>query len=241
MEKQKIPILMYHSIASPNKNEVMRSLHVKPESFLTQMRIIKALGYRGCSVSECMNAFAKGSNEKLIGLTFDDGYKNFYTKALPVLLHFGFTATVYVVSGLVGKSNIWDKHNRISDNPLMTWGELQDTLHKKIEIGCHSMTHKSLTDQIDLNKEVRSAKSLLESKLSTPITSFCYPYGHCNERTVQEIERTGFSSATTMIRSRAAATDNQLLLPRIPVTWHTLPHLFVIKLLTGYEDRRREC
>jgi hypothetical protein len=48
----------------------------------------------------------------------------------------------------------------------------------------------------------------------------------------------GYSTATTMIRGRANPQSNKLQLPRIPITHHTLPHLFLAKILTKYEDRK---
>jgi peptidoglycan/xylan/chitin deacetylase (PgdA/CDA1 family) len=111
-----------------------------------------------------------------------------------------------------------------------------------MEIGCHSSTHISLINkEANLFGEIKSAKSTLEQKLNKPVNSFCYPYGHFNDRVIQMVADSFFDSATTMIRSRATATHNSLKLPRIPITWHTMPHLFLAKVLTNYEDNRRHA
>lgn len=242
MEPKIIPILMYHSIQDVDKYEIMRSLHVKPKAFATHMRILRALGYRGCSVSEALDAFETKSQERLVAISFDDGYQNFFTNALPTLIKHGFSATVYPVVDYIGEYNHWDVKTGISRNALMTQTELHSCLESGIELGCHSATHKSLKQKnVDLSKEITESKIRLETLLNTNITSFCYPYGHVNEKAVDTIKNSGYRSATTMIRSRANATDDPLLLPRIPVTWHTLPHLFLAKILTAYEDRRRHA
>ena len=240
MEEKIIPILMYHSIQNVPKTETMRSLHVKPRAFAFQMWILKTLGYRGCSVSEVVTAFNNNSSEKLVGLTFDDGYENFYHNALPILRNFKFSATVYCVSDLIGKYNEWDRDTGISRNPLMNDEQIWTCLQEGIEIGCHTATHKSLTAKdVDFYQEITAAKTTLENRFNNNIASFCYPYGHINENIEAFLGDTGFTSATTMIRARAKQIDNHLLLPRIPITWHTFPHLYLAKILSNYEDRRR--
>ena len=231
---------MYHSIQKVPKTEVMRSLHVKPSSFELQMWILKRLGYRACSVSEAIKAFKVKSSEKLVGLTFDDGYRNFIHHALPTLTKLKFTATIYAVAGLVGRTNKWDETTGISENRLMTIEELIQCQRHGMEIGCHSMTHANLiSPKTHRHIEIIDAKWQLEDMLGTHCSSFCYPYGHYDSDVVKLIEKAGFTNATTMLRSRATHQDRLLELPRIPVTWHTLPHLFITKILTTYEDNRR--
>ena len=233
---------MYHSIQPVPRTEVMRSLHVHPISFASQMRILKMLGFRGCSVSEAIASFKSGIPEKLVALTFDDGYKNFLTNAAPTLKKHGFSATIYAVSDLVGTFNQWDWENGISRNDLMDYADLRQCVSAGFEIGCHSSTHISLlNEEADFAHEIKSAKNTLEEKLDIPINAFCYPYGHFSDSVVKSVAIALFDSATTMIRSRATANDNLLTLPRIPITWHTMPHLFLAKVLTNYEDKRRHA
>lgn len=233
---------MYHSIQSVPRTEVMRSLHVHPRSFALQMRILKILGFRGCSVSEALASFRSETSETLVALTFDDGYKNFLTNAMPTLKKHGFSATIYAVSDLVGTFNRWDLKSGISRNELMDYIDLRTCISEGIEVGCHSSTHTSLTNKdADLLREIKSAKGTLEEKLNNPVNAFCYPYGHFNDQVINAVQGSSFESATTMIRSRATTRDNPLALPRIPITWHTMPHLFLAKVLTNYEDKRRHA
>ena len=241
MDKTMIPILMYHSIQEVPRSEVMKSLHVKPSSFALQMQLLRLLGYRGCSVSEATNALQTSSSERLVGLTFDDGYENFFVNALPVLKRLRFSATVYCVSDLIGTSNVWDHNSGISHNNLMSEKQIKMCLADGIEIGCHSATHKSLPSATEhLSQEICAARWELERRFDTSVSTFCYPYGHFNSAVMKAVAEAGFTSATTMIRSRATSTDSNLLLPRIPVTWHTTAAHFLLKILTGYEDRRRQ-
>ncbi len=231
---------MYHSIKVVNRNEPMRSLHVPPKQFARQMWLLKSLGYRGCTVTHAVDSLINQSTEKLVALSFDDGYTNFYSEALPLLKKYNFAATVYVVPELIGKTNEWDLSAGISENSLMSKRELIFCDHSGIEIGCHTWSHKSLIEKdTDFERELVYAKDRIESLSNKTCESFCYPYGHYNQKTVEQVRAAGFSNATTMLRGRATAADDSFELPRIPVTWHTLPHLFLVKLLTSYEDKRR--
>lgn len=236
-----IPILMYHSIALPPQNEVMRSIHVKPNSFAMQMRILKKLGYKGLSMSD-LSPYLNGEKfGKVVGITFDDGYRNNLLNAAKILDKHNFTATTYVVSEAIGRDNFWDRKVGIPPNTIMTRDELREWVSLGLEIGCHTATHPNLTllgdDQI--RHELVNSKSLLETIIDEPVTQFCYPYGKYNDQTKELIRDSGFKTATTMNRGRVTANESLLELPRVPITYHTLPHLFVLKLLTGYEDSRR--
>lgn len=237
-----IPILMYHSICVPPQDEVMRSIHVKPRSFATQMWILHKLGYTGLSMTD-LEPYLRGEKTgKVVGITFDDGYKNNLIHAAPALKKYGFTATCYVVSSALGKNNFWDSNLGIPSNPIMTQEELFKWIAYGLEIGCHTANHKNLSslhfeEQIE---EIQECKSVLENLIEAKIDHFCYPYGKYTDETIKATEMSMFTTATTMMRGRAfAPNDNLLELPRVPITFHTLPHLFAIKLLTSYEDNRR--
>lgn len=235
-----IPILMYHSIAKMPSSEVMRSLHVHPAAFERQMRLLKWLGYRVTGITEALNLRDSG-HDKIVALTFDDAYQNFYTHALPVLNQFGFSATVYVVSDLIGQYNRWDELTGISRNPLMDYRQITECVQNAIEIGAHGCSHASLTEpNTDVRYEVEESKKTIEKLFPIKCQSFCYPYGHFNTLITKAVEEAGFGNAVSMIRSRVNRDDNPFLLPRIPINWRTTSVQFLVKLLTGYEDRRRK-
>lgn len=103
-----IPILMYHQIdASPQRGTPLRGLVVKPQAFQRQMRFLKVMGYQGLSMKD-LEPYLNGTRQgKVVGITFDDGYLNNLTHALPALQANGFTATCYGISELLGKTNAW--------------------------------------------------------------------------------------------------------------------------------------
>lgn len=239
MVKQ-LPILMYHSIQSVPRSEVMRSLHVAPATFRRQMYLLNLMGFRGLGLTEALKE--KGGNlyAKVCAITFDDGYRNFITNALPALDEQHFKATIYVPSSLVGSSNIWDLDKGISANSLMDWDELQALQSRGFEIGCHGASHIDLAETgVDLSQEISAAKNRIEEKMGKRVNSLCYPYGSFNNFVIKQSLNDGFDSAVTMRRGRAdLSRDDYLSLPRIPITWHTTAAHFMLKILTGYEDRR---
>jgi peptidoglycan/xylan/chitin deacetylase (PgdA/CDA1 family) len=99
-------ILMYHAIArlanDPNR------LCTSPERFEAQLLHLRRRNLRGVSMRELHQAMSTGDARGLVGLTFDDGYEDFLHTALPVLKRLGFSATVFVVGGMLGGENNWD-------------------------------------------------------------------------------------------------------------------------------------
>jgi peptidoglycan/xylan/chitin deacetylase (PgdA/CDA1 family) len=236
----KIPILMYHSIASSTKNTVMRSLHVPPNRFKFQMFILKILGFKGLSMRELRPYLDGEKHGKVVGITFDDGYQNNLLNAGPILKKYNFSATCYIVSECIGSSNIWDASKGISLSPLMNEKEIYDWLKLGMDIGGHTKTHADLTSiSIEkAQKEIFDSKASLEKKFNTQVVDFCYPFGRFNEQIYDLVQDSGYTSATSMKRGRVNSKSNRFILPRIPINHHTLPHLFILKILTKYEDKR---
>ena len=240
MSNINIPILMYHSIESMPKTTVMRSLHVSPKRFQFQMWMLKILGYKGLSLRELKPYINGDKNGKVVGITFDDGYQNNLINAAPILKKYNFSATCYIVSKRIGTSNKWDLEKNITQRQLMSSSEIQKWLDLGMDIGAHTQTHADLT-KIKYNiafDEVKNCKNDLELFFSISIDDFCYPFGRFDKTTVELVKNAGFKSATTMNRGRVNIESNSHELPRVPVTHHTLPHLFLAKILTNYEDKR---
>ena len=240
MQSSKIPILMYHSIELMPKSTVMRSLHVPPARFNIQMWMLKKLGYKGLSIRELKPYLSGKKTGKVVGITFDDGYQNNLINAVPILNKFQFSATCYIVSSQIGNSNIWDSSKGITQRPLMTKKEIQTWLDLGMDIGAHSLTHPDLVTLSidDLKIEIQDCKNELEKTFNISIEDFCYPYGSFNDTTISLVKDTGYHTATTMLRGIASLKTDKLKLPRVPINHHTLPHLFLAKILSKYEERR---
>jgi peptidoglycan/xylan/chitin deacetylase (PgdA/CDA1 family) len=239
MLKNAFPILMYHSISDMPRGTIMRSLHVRPNRFNFQMRLLKIFGYRGVSMTELKPYLTGEKSGKVIGLTFDDGYKNNLVNALPILKKLGFSATIYIVSNNIGSRNNWDIKKGIQENKTMDKNEIKEWIRCGMEIGAHTQNHTDLltcNNTVALN-EIVNSKVDLENIFNTKIDHFCYPYGSFSEKIISIVRNAGFETATSTIRGRSSINDNLLALPRVKITHHTLPHLFLLKLFSSYEEK----
>lgn len=237
-----IPILMYHQIeAPPPQGASFRSLYVSPGAFARQMAFLRLLGYRGLSMSALMPYLTGERTGKVAGITFDDGYLNNLTNALPVLNQHGFTSTCYAVSQQLGKTNEWDDETGIAQTPLMDAVQLRQWLTGGQEVGAHTRHHVRLTqtDALTGVAEISQCRSELESMTDSPVRHFCYPYGEYSADHVAMARAAGFESVTTTRRSRCQTQEDMMQLPRVPVVRSTSLPLLWLKVATRYEDRRR--
>ena len=121
----------------------------------------------------------------------------------------------------------------------------EEEIHKWIamgmDIGAHTKSHADLTaiSKEKVITEINQSRHDLENKFNLSVADFCYPFGRVNELSSDLVEAAGYFSASTMIRGRANENTNRYLLPRIPINYRTLPHLFLAKILTNYEDFNR--
>ena len=115
-------ILMYHNIDNPPKGARIPNLYVTPGMFRFQMWYLKMAGFQVLSVQDLVASVERGeTRHNMAAITFDDGYMDFYKNAYPILKQYGYPSTVFIVSELVGKDNVWDSRNENIAKPLMDW------------------------------------------------------------------------------------------------------------------------
>ena len=185
------PILMYHYVRGVDQaaDPLGWELSVTPELFEQHMAWLAQAGYTGVRVdllARCMRG-EPACPPRPVALTFDDGYADAYTAALPVLQRHGFTATFYVVSDFVGQPG------------YMTWEQLATLRDAGMEIGAHSVSHPDLTtlDAFELQRQVAQPKAEIEARLGVRVVSFCYPAGHYSWAVLEAVRAAGYESATT--------------------------------------------
>jgi peptidoglycan/xylan/chitin deacetylase (PgdA/CDA1 family) len=235
-----IPILMYHNIDNPPQGAKLRGLYVRTGAFARQMFLLRLLGYQGLSMSAAMPYLRGEKQGRVAVITFDDGYVDTLENALPVLHKNGFSATCYFISQRSGLYNDWDAAALNVRKPLMNDEQVRTWHTAGMEVGAHSRTHPRLSNcnDAELQNEIAGSKADLEALTESAVTQFCYPYGDLDERVSNAVQQAGFDAATTTRRGRVRVGDNPLLFRRILVSGSTFPHLFLLKLLTGYEDKR---
>ncbi|MFD5081431.1 polysaccharide deacetylase family protein [Kitasatospora sp. NPDC058406] len=192
-------ILMYHSVAVEDEDPYQ--LTVSPERFAEQIAWLHRCGRRGVSVRELMRARAAGRDDKLVGLTFDDGYADFGRYAVPILQAYGFTATAYVVADLLGRANDWDTEG--PRKKLLTVQEVTDLAAAGWEIGSHGLGHRALSGlPADvLADQTRESRRALEEMVGGPVTGFCYPYGAVDLAATHAVRDAGYDYACAIAHS----------------------------------------
>ncbi|MEV0391015.1 polysaccharide deacetylase family protein [Nonomuraea sp. NPDC050643] len=186
-------VLMYHSVERYDRDPFR--VTVSPDRFAWQLGWLARHGLTGVSMRELLRAHAQGTTRGLVGLTFDDGYDDFLAEVVPLLLRYRFTATVFVVSGLLGGHNGWDAggpRKRLMDADGVRWAARQG-----MEVGSHSAGHRSLAglSETDLRHEVVASKAELEQVLGDEVSGFCYPYGHATAREMTAVREAGYGYA----------------------------------------------
>jgi peptidoglycan/xylan/chitin deacetylase (PgdA/CDA1 family) len=236
-----IPILVYHQIANaPKKGAPFRGLYVSEVAFMRQMSLLKMLGYTGMSMTD-LQPYLRGEKiGKVVGITFDDGYLNNLTHALPALQKHGFTSTCYVVDGLLGQTNVWDESIGIAQTPLMTDKQLLQWQAGGQEVAAHTQDHLDLLaiTEVAAWKQIAKSKTTLQTLLGKPVNHFCYPYGKFDERHSTMVKQASYETATTTVRGRVHTATNLLTLPRVSVVRSTTLSVFWLKVATAYEDKK---
>jgi peptidoglycan/xylan/chitin deacetylase (PgdA/CDA1 family) len=232
---------MYHNIGHPPKGARIPNLYVTPGMFRFQMWYLKTAGFRVLSIQDLVAAVDAGdTRHNTAAITFDDGYVDFYKNAYPVLKFYAYPSTVYVVSKLVGKDNVWDSRNEILAKPLMDWDMIRVISKNGVQIGSHTQTHPELTrlSSGEQNEEISASKKDLEEQLNHPVDTFCYPGGDNNEQVKEAVKKAGYRFAVTTQRGQVKKGYDPLALRRIPIKLITNPFSFMYKIHTDSEKRK---
>ena len=226
-------ILMYHSIAK-------RPGHfnsVAPEMFEAQMRYLKEHQYSIISLDELVSRLQSGKSlEGSIVLTFDDGYRDNYSVALPILRRYGFPATVFVVTGRIGSD--------VRGMEYLLPNELIEMRDEKIDIQPHTKTHPRLTDVEDsvARDEIRGSKIALQEMVGKEMDFFAYPYGAHTDRSVALVKECGFRAAVTVREGTVGKGTDLFRIPRVSIDASTTMTQFRGKLsraVDRYEALKR--
>lgn len=187
-------VLMYHSVtdtarAAGTADDPHR-LAVTPARLDAHLRALRRTGLRGMSVRDLAAAGGRG-----VGLTFDDGYADFLTHAVPVLRRHGATATVYVLPGRLGGDNGWDADG--ARRPLLDADGIRAVAAAGMEVGSHGLRHRRLPDldAAELAEELAGSRRALAAILGAPVDGLAYPYGALGPREVAAARAAGYRHA----------------------------------------------
>lgn len=138
---------------------------------------------------------------KTIALTFDDGYEDFLTLALPLLCRYNFPATIFIVTDLVGKKSNWEGE---SGTPLLSWDEIKRIHEAGMAFGSHTCSHPRLPNlpEKQIWHELTDSRERLEDKLSHEILALAYPHGESNSKIQQLAQASGYQMACGLMKGK---------------------------------------
>lgn len=231
-----VPVLMYHRVAplseSEARNPLTRDLTVLPEDFESQVRFLKEEGYQLLSVYDVQQALLSGDPlpEKAAAITLDDGYRDNFEHAFPILRKYGASATIFLVQKTVGDARHLD------------WGEIRQMRGQGVRYGSHSATHADLTalDEAGLRTELLGSRRFFEAGLEEPVTSLAYPAGKFDDRVAACARGFGYLTAWKKGGGPVRPGDDPFRLPRIRVHGQTDLADFRRKASSGIWAMRQE-
>jgi peptidoglycan/xylan/chitin deacetylase (PgdA/CDA1 family) len=185
-----VPILIFHSTRPYIESDTpaVRRYIATPDTMEQELAYLRDHGYVSVTFDDLVSHITNNTPlpQRPVILSFDDDWESQYTYAFPLLEKYGFTATFYIWTAVVGR-----EHH-------MTWDEISTLARAGMQIGCHTITHPYLTrvkSDESLRREIIGARTLIEERVGVPVTTFAYPFGQYNERVAAMVKEAGFTSA----------------------------------------------
>jgi len=239
-----VPILMYHSVSGEPETEKHPYFWVNttPEIFDAQMRFLRENKYQVITLEQAVEIIygqaVKDDHSKYVVITFDDGFRDFYIDAFPILQKYGFTATVFLPT-----KYITDQSKKMDGKEHLSWDEVAELSPQGITFGSHTVSHPKLRalDRDVIKFEIEYSKQVMESKMGASIDSFSYPFAFPEEDKeltnylTTTLADCGYKFGVSTRIGRASAEDPIYFLKRLPVNSRDDLAFFKAKLEGGYD------
>lgn len=222
-KKYEMPVIMYHRVIKDESEKGVHGTYVTVKQFEEQMKYLKKKGYETVTFKDMLNNRYKqrfDKDKKWIMLTFDDGYKDNYENAFPILKKYQFKGIIYILDGI--EYNKWDVDN--PGNPerkftLMNQDELLEMQNYGIEFGGHTSTHPRLAELSieQVKSEIINSKSNIEKIVGRELLSFAYPYGSLNEEVKRIPQEAGYKFAVATDSGSIVFSDDLFEIRRIGI------------------------
>lgn len=228
-------ILAYHTVGR-YPDLLPSGIGTSPEEFARQLDWLASSGFRVVPLDSVLETLASGARppERDVAITFDDGYVDCLTHAVPALRERGLPATFFVAAGLLGQPMPLGS----TSLPLMSPDQLAELAATPgITIGSHGSMHVSLSGLSDskLVDEISGSRTLLASITRRPVRWISYPFG-AHDATVAAAARAAGYDDALAVWTRNEGPFSRL---RIPVHTHDGPWRFALKLSKLYFPLKR--
>lgn len=232
-------ILMYHMIREPGST-IERRYACPPVLFDRHMALLRAKGYAPVSL-DAIEAYLSGNEnlpERAVAVTLDDGLRDNYEHAFPVLQRHEIPATIFLATGLIGKTNAWMLDEGYPERPMLSWDQVREMRAAGVTFGGHGVSHPRLPGLAAENamRELADSKAEIEQQIGEPVRHFAYPYGLFSAETQKLAQAAGYTLAcSTRSGFNTRATD-PFALRRIEVFGNDAPWKLAQKLVFGSNE-----
>jgi peptidoglycan/xylan/chitin deacetylase (PgdA/CDA1 family) len=240
---------MYHSITKNSESNIHPYYRTTTslDVFAQHMQFLYDNNYKVISLSDAVAKLTLNSHNliaadlhsfKYTVLTFDDGFRDFYTEAFPILKRHGFTATVFLPTDYISGTR-----STFKDKECLNWQEVRELHRDGITVGSHAVSHNHLNEiaRAEVEQELRQSKETIEDITGSPVRAFSYPYAfpeHDRDFVLflrNALQTYGYSCAVTTRIGTAKGGDDVFTLKRIPVNSDDDPKLLRAKIMGGYD------
>ncbi len=201
-----IVVLMYHRI---NDDLPPNDLVTPVKVFKKQMQYLRdhhdVIDLK--KFIELMNAYLSGEPPagRHMVITFDDGYRDNYLHAFPILREYVLPATIFLTTGMISTDKKRPRYQHMPDPDMLNWEEVKTMAQSGISFGAHTDSHPHLSQLSYAEQKLELSKSIntLIEKFSLSRDSaerliFCYPYGDYNQDTLKIMKELGIKIAFTV-------------------------------------------
>ncbi|MDP3963234.1 MAG: polysaccharide deacetylase family protein, partial [bacterium] len=226
-----VPILLYHSLDNSGS-----PISTSPQNFAWQMAYMAKHGWFTMTLDELVQLMRVGRMpHKRFIVTFDDGFRNVLTEGLPVLTAFGFTATVYVATEYVGRTNSFVSV-RMPELPMLSWDDIRKLRDASWRIESHGHTHTNFP-QLERSKvywELQISRDHIERETDLRVKHFCYPRGKHTPQVIRAVKDVSYDSAASLRVGMVRQNSDPWLLERLAVNDRVTPLHFRALLSEPY-------
>lgn len=194
-----IPVIQYHKIDKPGPGVLVRGGFTPPARFARQMTYLIKRGCIFYTASELIDIYRENNKfpKNGIAVTFDDGWKDNFTNAFPVLKRLGIKATMFIVPSCIGEVSSKAMAEGETEREHVSLENILEMSAAGIEFGSHTVNHLLLDriPQSEVEFEVFESKRQIEDIVQQPCRTFAYPAGYYDEASKQAIEKAGYIAA----------------------------------------------
>lgn len=199
----KVPVLIYHKIDFPTADVKVRGAFTYPKKFERQISWLKKNDFKFLTASEIVKFYRKNGEfpKKSVAVTFDDGWKDNYLNAFPILRKYGAKATIFLVPSCIGKTTDKVVAEGEAAREHLSESDILEMSASGIEFASHSFNHK-LFNQIsekEIEFEVSESKKFIENLTQKECATFAYPAGFFTDFAKEAIKKAGYTAAFTTI------------------------------------------